>query len=181
MQAARRLPTTLPRPARPTSTRPARPPGQVIDGRVISACCADRGTDRLQRPQLKIVIFFLTIHNRLVMVCPCEAWPMPIPCSALSPIRTRRAIFEEVDAAGRADRTRIDPVCRCVSACRIQASNGAGSGQSWCVHRRDGRETSLSSTTGCAGSDGGLAQSGNGAFWRDRFDQLESLLKRMKP
>lgn len=120
----------------------------------------------------------LTNNNRLVMVFGVKpANANPVFRALADP--TRRAIFEELTRQGEQTvhaLTRYAGVSQPAVSKHLTVLKRA----KLVRHRREGRETHYRAQPEA------LAPMVNwlrdyGAFWRDRFDQLEALLERMEP
>jgi DNA-binding transcriptional ArsR family regulator len=124
------------------------------------------------------VTSLLTTHNRMVMVLGVK------PANANHVFRaladpTRRAIFEELTRQGEQTvhaLTRYAGVSQPAVSKHLTVLKRA----KLVRHRREGRETHYRARPDALAP---MVDWLNlyGAFWRDRFDQLENLLKRMDP
>lgn len=132
-----------------------------------------------RKPQLKNrATPLLTIHNQMVIVLFVKmANANPVFRALADP--TRRAIFEELTRHGEQTvhaLTRYAGVSQPAVSKHLTVLKRA----KLVRHRREGRETHYRAQPGALAP---MADWLNlyGAFWRDRFDQLENLLKRMDP
>jgi DNA-binding transcriptional ArsR family regulator len=108
----------------------------------------------------------LTTNSQMVMVCAVKpANANPLFRALADP--TRRAIFEELTRQGEQT---VHALTRYARVSQPAVSK----------HRREGRETHYRARPEALAP---MVDWLNlyGAFWRDRFDQLENLLKRMDP
>ncbi|MFY9852363.1 MAG: metalloregulator ArsR/SmtB family transcription factor [Terracidiphilus sp.] len=118
----------------------------------------------------------MTIDNHLVMVLDMKTVNANCVFRALAD-PTRRAIFEELTRRGEQT---VHALTRyaCISQPAVSKHLTVLKRAKLVGHRREGRETHY-----CAQPDalGPMVDwlDHYGAFWRDRFDQLENLLERM--
>src|SRR5271168_2044238 len=124
------------------------------------------------------VKFFLTNHNHLAMVLSVTAAHInPVFRALADP--TRRGIFEELTLRGEQTvhaLTRYAGVSQPAVSKHLTVLKRA----KLVRHRREGRETHYRARPDALSPMVDWL-SLYGAFWRDRFDQLEALLQRMEP
>ncbi len=122
--------------------------------------------------------FPLTIHNHLVMVSIVTQTNANHVFRALAD-PTRRAIFEQLTRQGEQTvhaLTRYAGVSQPAVSKHLTVLKRA----KLVEHRREGRENHYRVQPKALGPIVDWLRD-YGAFWRDRFDQLESLLERMEP
>ena len=128
--------------------------------------------------QEKLFTFLLTNHNQTVMVINVKpANANPVFRALADP--TRRAIFEELTRQGEQTvhaLTRYAGVSQPAVSKHLTVLKRA----KLVRHRREGRETHYRAQPDALAPMLDWLRH-YGAFWRDRFDRLESLLERMEP
>ena len=122
--------------------------------------------------------FLLTTHNRLAMVLQVKPAVTDQVFRALAD-PTRRSLFEELSLSG--ERTvHALTVYAGVSQPAVSKHLTVLKRAKLVQHRREGRETHYRAHPQALAPMVDWLQH-YGAFWRERFDQLEAVLERMEP
>ena len=121
------------------------------------------------------MVFGLTTHNHMVMILDMQAATENVFKALSDP--TRRAIFEHLSRDGEQTVHALTDRAG-VSQPAVSKHLGILKNAKLVRDRREGRETHYSAHPKALAP---LVDWMNvyGAFWRDRFDELENLLKRM--